>query len=156
MNDLSSIDKRMKALYDKVSRLIKQARAHVASAVSSTEIYTKYTIGEYIIEDEQCGNYRARNGKKSLSNLSDRLTHKFGKGWSIETLEKCRNFYKVYSKPATPSWESQLDNSLINENTTSNPISTAALRKSNIASSFSLSWSLYLSDKTLLQSKVKE
>ena len=31
-----------------------------------------------------------------LKNLSDRLTKRFGSGWSLETLKNCRSFYSVY------------------------------------------------------------
>ena len=57
----------------------------------------KYEIGRYIVEDEQQGKYRAQYGKAVLKNLSNRLTERFGNGWSLETLKKYRFFYNAYS-----------------------------------------------------------
>lgn len=48
------------------------------------------------MEDEQQGQYRAQYGKQVLKNLSVRLTEKYGQGWSLETLKKCRFFYNTY------------------------------------------------------------
>ena len=76
---------RIDALYDKIAELIEQARKHVATTVNLTEVYTKYHIGQYIVEDEQQGEYRAQYGKQVLKNLSVRLTNRFGGGWSVDT-----------------------------------------------------------------------
>ena len=85
------------ALFERVAALIEQARRQVATSVNIAEVYTKYTIGRYIIEDEQQGQHRAQYGKQVLIGLSDRLTKRFGDGWSVETLDKCRKFYRVYA-----------------------------------------------------------
>jgi len=60
-------------------------------------VYTYYEVGRYIVEDEQQGNYRAEYGKAVLKELAERLTTQFGKGWSMEQLQKYRFFYKTYS-----------------------------------------------------------
>ena len=52
MNEIQET-KRIDALYDKIAELIEQARKHVATTVNLTEVYTKYHIGQYIVEDEQ-------------------------------------------------------------------------------------------------------
>ena len=85
------------ALFEKISALIEESRKRVATAVNVAEVYTKYEIGRYIVEDEQEGNYKAAYGKQVLPNLSRRLNEKFGDGWSLETLKKCRMFYSVYT-----------------------------------------------------------
>ena len=84
-------------LFELVSALIEKSRKHVAKAVNTAMVYTYYGIGQYIIEFEQNGNYRAAYGKGVLNRLSNRLTNRFGKGWSVETLTKCRKFYHVYA-----------------------------------------------------------
>lgn len=86
------------SLFERISDLIEKARQHVVTAVNVTEVYTKYHIGQYIVEEEQDGKGRALYGKQVLKTLSARLTERFGKGWSVETLDKCRKFYRVYSK----------------------------------------------------------
>lgn len=105
MNEIQET-KRIDALYDKIAELIEQARKHVATTVNLTEVYTKYHIGQYIVEDEQQGEYRAQYGKQVLKNLSVRLTNRFGGGWSVDTLEKCRTFFHVYHISATVSRKS--------------------------------------------------
>jgi hypothetical protein len=97
MNDLTLIMDAANALFDKISKLIDNARKQVSAAVNVTEVYTRYHIGQYIIEEEQDGNYRAQYGKKILANLSALLTAKYGSGWSVDSLEKCRMFF-VYTQ----------------------------------------------------------
>ena len=82
--------KRTDALFEKVAELIEQARRRVAGAANVAEVYTKYRIGQYIVEDEQKGKSRAEYGQQVLRNLSKRLTERFGAGWSLETLKNCR------------------------------------------------------------------
>ena len=52
--------------------LIEQARSYVKTSVNTTEVYTKYYIGKYIVEYEQSGNDRAEYGKRVI--LTKRLT----------------------------------------------------------------------------------
>lgn len=69
-------------------------------------VYTYYGVGRYIVEYKQSGNFRASYGKGVLNRLSSKLTDKFGKGWSYETLAKCRKFYNVYAILSAPQTES--------------------------------------------------
>ena len=57
MND---IVKRENTLFERISYLIEQARKRVSTTVNLAEVYTKYSIGQYIVEDEQQGEYRAQ------------------------------------------------------------------------------------------------
>ena len=77
--------------------MIEQARKHAATTVNIAEVYTKYSIGQYIVEDEQQGKNRAQYGKQILQNLSAKLTERFGNGWTVDTLKRCRYFYNMYS-----------------------------------------------------------
>ena len=52
----------------------------MATAVNIAEVYTKYEIGRYIVEDEQEGKAMAAYGKQVLPILSQKLTDKFGGG----------------------------------------------------------------------------
>ena len=87
---------RVEDLFSRIASLIETSRARVVTAVNVAEVYTKYEIGRYIIEDEQGGSIRAQYGKKVLKELSEKLTCRFGDGWSVDTLEKCRKFYYIY------------------------------------------------------------
>ena len=121
---------RIDALFEKVSALIEQGRQRVVSAVNIAEVYTKYCIGQYIVEDEQQGKDRAEYGKQVLKELSARLTERFGDGWSYPSMKNIRQFYLIYSK--------RLD--------TVYPIDTPKAKHclANSEPRFTLSWSSYL------------
>ena len=82
---------------DRIERLLVDARVHVARSVNVSEVITKYEIGRIIIEVVQGGEERAVYGKQLLKGVSDILTKRLGKGWSVETLRMCRRFYQIYS-----------------------------------------------------------
>ena len=92
----NSCIKREDALFERISALIEEARKRVVTTVNIAEVYTKYSIGQYIVEEEQKGEYRAQYGKQVLQNLSVRLTERFGDGWSYSNLRQIRQFYIVY------------------------------------------------------------
>ncbi len=94
---MDNLTKHEDTLFKKVSLLIEQSRQHVRTAVNMAMVYTYYGVGRYIVEDEQQGERRAGYGKETIRNLSIRLTEKYGEGWSVETLKKCRYFFMVYS-----------------------------------------------------------
>lgn len=91
------------ALFERISALIEESRKRVATAMNIAEVYTKYEIGRHIVEDEQEGKARAAYGKQVLPILSQKLTDKFGSGWSLETLKSARKFYSVYAPQAIRS-----------------------------------------------------
>ena len=96
--DTQIIEARAEQLADKIESLITEARQKVASVANTAQVYTYYEIGRYIIEDEQGGKVRAEYGKGVLKRVSERLTERLGKGWSVDTLENARNFYNIYAK----------------------------------------------------------
>ena len=89
--------KTVESLFNKVANLIEQARARVATAMNVAEVYTKYQIGRYIVEEEQSGKKRAEYGKQVLEGLSERLTAHYGDGWSYSNLRQVRQFFLTYS-----------------------------------------------------------
>lgn len=93
MNDIRL---REEALFERISALIDIAHKRVKTTIDTTMVYTYYGVGQYIVEDEQQGEQRAQYGQAVLKNISARLTNKYGQGWSIETLKKCRFFYLTY------------------------------------------------------------
>ena len=130
---------RMDVLFERISDLIEQARRRVMTSVNIAEVYTKYSIGHYIVEDEQQGNARAEYGKQVLKELSVRLTERFGDGWSYPTMKNIRQFYLIYSKrlnSVEPIEEEQAKQCLPNSATPS--------RNYAETPNFTLSWSHYL------------
>lgn len=85
-------------LAERIEQLIAEAKKRTISAVNTAMVYTYYEIGRMIVDDEQQGEERAKYGKAVLKELSIRLTNKFGKGFSVENLDRMRYFYKTYSK----------------------------------------------------------
>ena len=97
-NEIANIETRATQLAEKIEVLVTEARKKVASVANTAQVYTYYEIGRYIIEDEQGGKVRAEYGKGVLKRVSERLTKRLGKGWSVDTLENARNFYNIYAK----------------------------------------------------------
>ena len=133
------------SLAERVIELIEAARQKVATVANVAQVYTNYEIGRQIVEEEQGGKRRAEYGKKILIDLSQKLTARFGRGWSVDNLEKMRRFFLLYSQveiSATPLRKFG-----------GNEKSAKGLRKSDKAESssticqvprFTLGWSHYL------------
>lgn len=84
-------------LCSQIAGLLAQARKKVVNTINQTIVYTYYEIGRMIVEDEQQGAQRAEYGKKVLKELSAKLTENFGKGFSVDNLERMKKFYQLYS-----------------------------------------------------------
>jgi hypothetical protein len=100
MNDSNNIQKtdfEHDTLFKRVAELIETVRLTVSTTVNLGMVHTYFEIGKMIIEDEQKGKKRAEYGKSVLKELSANLTTKFGKGFSVENLDRMRFFYNVYS-----------------------------------------------------------
>lgn len=95
------IQKSFESIYERISLLLDSARSKTLSFVNATMVHTYYEIGRIIFEEEQNGKERAEYGKETLKNLSARLTASYGKGFSVENLDRMRYFYKTYSKSST-------------------------------------------------------
>ena len=131
MDEIVRKDDSLDGLFEKVSELIEQARRTVATTVNLAEVYAKYQIGRYIVEEEQQGNRRAEYGKQVLEDLSKRLTERFGSGWSYPNLRKIRQFYLVYSNLINSDYQIQGSNLINGDYQIQTP-------------KFTLSWTHYL------------
>ena len=96
-NVVSKKSDRRPSLFARVVALIEEARQKVASVANLAQVYTNYEIGRQIVEEEQGGKRRADYGKQVLIDLSQKLTARFGRGWSVDNLEKMRRFFLLYS-----------------------------------------------------------
>ena len=143
MNTAENTETKAIELFEKISVLIEEARRRVYTTANIAEVYTKYNVGRYIVEDEQKGNYRAEYGKQVLEQLSRKLETRFGDGWSVETLKRCRKFYSIYSTPqigSTALTELDVDASVVNLVNSVGRIQPT----SSESHKFVLSWSHYL------------
>ena len=143
MNDIQKCED---TLFERISALIDEARQRVVTTVNVAEVYTKYSIGQYIVEDEQQGKDRAQYGKQVLQNLSAKLTERFGDGWSYPNLRKIRQFYLTYSNliNGVNQIESKKDKQCLSNSDSETDV-TLLLKKMVITETvFTLSWSHYL------------
>ncbi len=85
-------------LENKIVELLENARSKIVTNINTTMVYTNFEIGRYIVEYEQNGKDRAEYGKAVLKNLSQRLTTRFGKGYSEDNLGNMRKFYLCYNE----------------------------------------------------------
>ncbi len=92
-----SSQKTVDTLFKKISSLITESRKLISTTINTAEVCTKYQIGQFIVEEEQEGKLRAEYGKQVLANLSEKLTEHYGGGWTVDTLKRCRFFFKIYS-----------------------------------------------------------
>ena len=119
--------------YNRIAELLRNARKTVIQTVNKTMVYTYFEIGRTIVEEEQKGKSRAEYGKQITKELSKKLTHEFGKGFSVRNLEQMRKFYLVYGK--------QIEN-VDNEKTQT--LSAELRKRQKGIPEFKLSWSHYL------------
>jgi predicted nuclease of restriction endonuclease-like (RecB) superfamily len=82
--------------YERIRRILASARATVARSVNTTQVVANWLIGWEIVEEEQRGHSRAEYGESLLKGLSVFLQLNFGRGYSVDNLERFRNFYQIY------------------------------------------------------------
>ncbi|HEU0125113.1 MAG TPA: DUF1016 N-terminal domain-containing protein, partial [Flavobacterium sp.] len=100
-----------KVIFQQVAELLQNARQQVLRTVNSTMTITYFEIGRIIVEEEQNGKDRAEYGKQLLKSLSKQLIQEFGKGYSVENLDRMRKFYRIYSISSTLSTKLNIDTS---------------------------------------------
>ncbi len=86
-----------KNLFDRVVSILEEARANVVRSVNSNMTLAYWHIGQEIVQELQGGAERAEYGKRILEDLSERLTKKYGEGFSITSLKYFRTFYITYA-----------------------------------------------------------
>jgi predicted nuclease of restriction endonuclease-like (RecB) superfamily len=87
-------------LFERVVSILEEARANVVRAVNSNMVIAYWLIGREIVQDVQGGAERAEYGKQVLSDLSTRLTQRYGNGYSVPNLQNIRKFYLAYNARA--------------------------------------------------------
>lgn len=86
------------ALFGRVVSILEQAQGNVVRAVNTNMVLAYWLIGREVVQELQGGGEeRAAYGKKVVEELLVRLTERYGKGFSAQTLWKFRLFYQVYS-----------------------------------------------------------
>jgi predicted nuclease of restriction endonuclease-like (RecB) superfamily len=131
-----------------VVELLDAARRASARVVDSLMTATYWEIGRRIVDHEQAGKERAAYGEEILTRLSADLKKRFGRGFSVDNLERARKFYLTFASAKRSATALR-----ISASSAPAPISATALRKfqveevieqlRNIAECFPLPWSHY-------------
>ena len=101
---LTSVDERnIDVLYQKASVYIDLARQTIHRTIDTEMVKAYWCIGRDIVEEEQQGKKRAEYGQFLLTGLSDKLTKKYGQGFSGATLRAIRLFYQTYPNEFNPT-----------------------------------------------------
>jgi predicted nuclease of restriction endonuclease-like (RecB) superfamily len=80
-------------LVQTIGDTITGARTKALQAINNELLRAHWEIGKYIIEFEQFGNTKAEYGSSLLTNLSNDLKKKYGKGFSKSNVYLMRMFY---------------------------------------------------------------
>src|SRR3990167_1478367 len=89
-------DNEIDILFQKASFYVDEARNRVQRSINFEMVQAYWFIGRDIITAEQKGHSRASYGSQLLHELSNRLTQKYGRGFSVSTLKDIRQFYLTY------------------------------------------------------------
>lgn len=85
------------SLFNRVATILENARSGAVRAVNGTMVIAYWMIGREIVMELQGGDDRAEYGKQIIKQLSDQLTSRFGRGFSITNLRYFRTFFLTYS-----------------------------------------------------------
>lgn len=85
-------------VYQRIRQILETAKASVARSVNTTQVAAYWSIGREIVEEEQEGTPKAEYGKALMEELSERLMHDFGSGYSVQNLWFMRQFYLTYPR----------------------------------------------------------
>jgi len=134
--------------FSQIVDLLQSARGNVVRTINQTMVTTYFEIGRMIVEEEQGGKERAEYGKQLLKELSKVLTKEFGKGFSVQNLERMRSFYLTYSISSTVLRISPKGQTLSAEFQTENSSTSLTIseneKSQTLSAKFNLSWSHYL------------
>lgn len=94
------------SLITNLASLIEQGRKTAVRYVNTALVATYWLVGRKIVEYEQKGEKRAEYGEALLERLSNDLSPRFGKGFSLRNLRNMRSFYLLFPIRQTLSAES--------------------------------------------------
>ena len=90
-------------LMDDIGELLLKGRHQAAQSVNTILVQTYWRIGQYIVEFEQKGSFKAEYGSQLLDSLSNDLTLQYGEGFSRSNIFQMRLFYLKFPKIQTLS-----------------------------------------------------
>ncbi|HEY8780996.1 MAG TPA: PDDEXK nuclease domain-containing protein [Mucilaginibacter sp.] len=134
------------SLFENVKTVIAETQRYIVSNVNQAMLLAYFQIGKMIVEDEQQGNRRADYAKETILQLSKELNKEFGRGYSVDNLERFRKFYLIYQNRISASPMRKSSNNSLNSKSASamrlfeNPQPATGIFKAP----FGLSWTHYI------------
>jgi predicted nuclease of restriction endonuclease-like (RecB) superfamily len=132
-------------LMDRVVSILEQARVNVARSVNSNMVIAYWLVGREVVVALQGGEDRAEYGERLLGELSEQLTKRYKRGFSVTNLRYFRLFYQAFSDRTPEIHHSTSDELEANTQEAVLDDLTRALKKTNQRKGFSpdLSWTHY-------------
>jgi predicted nuclease of restriction endonuclease-like (RecB) superfamily len=81
---------------DRIIERVHAARQNIARTVDTEIVKSHWMTGKDIVEEELQGKRRASYGAQLLKMISERLTQKLGKGYTVSNLGHMKRFYLIY------------------------------------------------------------
>ena len=130
---------------DRVVSILEQARVNVARSVNSNMVIAYWLVGREVVVALQGGEDRAEYGERLLGELSEQLTKRYKRGFSVTNLRYFRLFYQAFSDRTPEIHHSTSDELESNTQEAVLDDLTRALKKTNQRKGFSpdLSWTHY-------------
>ena len=85
-------------LYERIASILEEARSRVARTVNTAMVQAYWLIGREIVEIEQQGAERAGYGEGLMKGVAARLSTTFGKGFSLASLKRMKQFYLAFPR----------------------------------------------------------
>ena len=85
-------------LYERIAAILDEARSRVARSINTAMVHAYWLIGREIVEVEQHGAERAGYGEGLMKRVATRLSAKFGKGFSLASLKRMKQFYLAFPR----------------------------------------------------------
>lgn len=85
-------------LYERIASILDEARSRVERTVNTAMVHAYWLIGREIIEVEQGGKERADYGEGLMKQVAARLSAKFGRGFSLASLKRMKQFYLAFPR----------------------------------------------------------
>ena len=82
--------------FEDISKILLEAKQKVYTSINSEMVMAYWRIGKRIVEEEQSGEKRAEYGSFLINQVSERLSKKFGKGFSAANVKNFRQFYLIF------------------------------------------------------------
>jgi hypothetical protein len=123
-------------LFDRIANILVEARAEVVREINKAQVLGYWEIGREMVEFEQKGKLRAEYGQRLLIKLSEDLTQKFGKGFSVDNLQLMRKFCMTFLGKQiyeTPSRKSQKRQTLSDESVQAQKFQTPSEKSETVS-----------------------